>query len=290
MRYALLLLCSSFRLLAQDADRDGLTDSFEDELLARFAPTFMVVRSDCDALPATFASGEAVPRVVARDGQIYGQVFRAGSFIEVHYYHLWSRDCGRGGHRLDPEHVSVRLAPPDWRAVYWYAAAHESTLCDASQAAPAAALNAADSGATVWISNGKHASFLSADGCRGGCGADRCEQMTALPRGRVVNLGERDAPLHGAIWTSSAAWPLAAKMGSDFPPSMLSQLAAANRIVVVNRPPAPIQSVLAYSYDPIGAAGVGSEHTRSAVASAHESVARSVKTAHQATRRWLQRW
>src|SRR6185503_15971931 len=95
-----LSLCLPFLLAAQDADHDGLADSLEGELLARFAPTFMVSGRDCDLLPATFAPGEAVPRALARDGQIYGQVFPAigaglnGAFIEIHYYHLWSLDCG----------------------------------------------------------------------------------------------------------------------------------------------------------------------------------------------------
>ena len=289
MRLCLLLVLSSCYLIAQDADRDGLDDALEDQLLARFAPTFLVSQGDCDSVPATFASNEAAPRVVARDGRIYGQVFRTGRFIEVHYYHLWSRDCGRGGHELDSEHVSVLLQAPDWRAVYWYAAAHEGTLCNASQGAPAGALHAEKSGATVWISSGKHASFLSAAACRSGCRADLCENMTALPRMPVVNLGESGAPLNGAIWTAAAEWPLAAKMGSDFSPAVLEQLAEASQIVGMNHPPV-IQSIVAYSANPIGAAATGRDQTASALTTAQQSVNRSLKLAGQATRKWLRRW
>src|SRR5436190_1600529 len=85
------------------------------------------------------------PPAVARNGTIYGQVFpRQGlampdRFIEIHYFHLWTRDCGRAGHPLDVEHVSVLVhadredsPATDWNATYWDAGAHENTVCDVS--------------------------------------------------------------------------------------------------------------------------------------------------------------
>src|SRR5262249_12988141 len=156
---------------------------------------------DCDGLPAEFVAGSSKPVVAGKDGTIYGQVSPhsaddSGTLLELHYYHLWARDCGRVGHKLDPEHVSVLVAgnssqpASEWRARYWYAAAHENTLCDASNAAGAATLHAEDHGATVWISGGKHASFLSELKCRLGCGENRCRSMKLMQPGTVVNIGE----------------------------------------------------------------------------------------------------
>lgn len=222
---------------AEDSDRDGVSDVLETALLNRFKPTVMVGAEDCSALPAEFLPNTDTPYVLADNGMIYGQAFPAGSMgrpmkdggrraerreIELHYYMLWRKDCGRMGHDLDTEHVSVLLRGESddaerWRAVYWYAAAHEDTVCDASQLTRAATIDAETRGATVWVSNGKHGSFLNEELCRHGCGGDRCEKMTAIVSNRVVNLGEANAPMNGAAWTASSRWPLAQKMErSDF--------------------------------------------------------------------------
>ena len=77
--------------------------------------------------------------VQEENGTIYGQAFpRAGNpnQVELHYYHLWRVDCGEMGHNLDTEHVSALLGrgqTSKWKALYWYAAAHEETVCDASR-------------------------------------------------------------------------------------------------------------------------------------------------------------
>jgi hypothetical protein len=149
----------------------------------------------------------------------------------VHYYDLWSMDCGRMGHALDAEHVSVLLRAKgwespaeDWKAVYWFAAAHEGTVCDASQIATAKALAAERQGATVWISTGKHGAFLSEQICTQGCGGDRCTEMAPLEIKRVVNIGEPGAAMHKAVWVESAMWPLAAKMQSDFTQAGMARL------------------------------------------------------------------
>jgi hypothetical protein len=220
-----------------DSDHDGLSDALEQALLERFVPRFQVSRTDCAVKPALFAEGLTKPTVVDRDGTIYGQVTRresskdGGAEVEVHYYDLWSVDCGRMGHPLDAEHVAVLLraktldsAIEDWTAVYWFAAAHEATVCDASQIASAKVLDAERHGATVWLSAGKHGAFLSEAICTQGCGGDRCEGMAPLVVARVVNLGEPGAAMHGAVWVRSQAWPLAAKMQSDFSDAAIARM------------------------------------------------------------------
>ena len=220
----------------KDVDRDGLDDHLEQQLLERFAPSLMIDAGDCDKLPAEFLPGSKQPVVVAQNGTIYGRVFpiseSSSPTIEIHYYHLWSRDCGLLGHALDPEHVSVRVhanhrndAAAEWRAQYWYAAAHEGTLCAASSGALASALNAEEHGASIWVSSGKHASFLSPGRCRLGCGGDSCEHAdTPMRTGRVINIGEPHATMNGAVWAESGAWALPSKMKSDFNDSILERI------------------------------------------------------------------
>ena len=220
-----------------DTDHDGLSDLREQALLERFVPRFQVSRADCAVKPALFEEGVAKPTVAERDGTIYGQVtprerVRGGdAVVEVHFYDLWSVDCGRMGHPLDAEHVSALLRAKtmdspveDWRAVYWFAAAHEGTVCDASEVAAAKILDAERQGATVWLSAGKHGAFLNEAMCTQGCGGDRCVEMTPLVVARVINLGEPGAAMHGAVWTGSTAWPLAAKMQSDFSTATIARL------------------------------------------------------------------
>ena len=221
-----------------DTDHDGLPDGFEQSILIRFVPTFHISESDCDVAPAQFRPGLSTPTLQARDGTIYGQVFSvpAGTGtpshdLEVHYYHLWNRDCGYPGHALDSESVSVLLRANsagleagNWRAVYWYAAAHENTLCDVSNGATAAALNAVDRGPDVWVSKDKHASFLDKRLCSGGCGEDRCDPAIILQVSNLINIGEPGASMNGADWINAAAWPLAAKMHPDFTESLVQRM------------------------------------------------------------------
>jgi hypothetical protein len=220
-----------------DTDHDGLSDAQEQALLDKFVPKFQVSTTDCAVKPAEFAEGVRKPTARRRDGTIYGQVTPHESakggdaMIEVHFYDLWSVDCGRMGHPLDAEHVSVLLQAKkidspleDWKALYWFAAAHEDTVCDASQIAAAKALDAEEQGATIWISAGKHGAFLSEAICPQGCGGDRCVKMAPLQVARVINIGESDAAMHGALWVHSPEWPLVAKMRSDFSATTIAGL------------------------------------------------------------------
>src|SRR4051812_40421050 len=97
-----LVFTMSFAALAQaaiDSDHDGLSDEFEQSMLAKFRPRFMTSPSDCAVRPARFKPGTADPTPVAADGTIYGQVFPlSANRIEIHYYTLWDKDCGRISH------------------------------------------------------------------------------------------------------------------------------------------------------------------------------------------------
>jgi hypothetical protein len=238
---------------AEDRDGDGLDDALEQRLLERFAPRLQTSSKDCDGKPAFFEAGVPHPEPLERDGTLYGQAFLKPSegarLIEIHYYHLWSRDCGRNGHPLDAEHVSVLVQERagEWRALYWYAAAHERTLCDTSTAARAAVLGAEDRGAAVWVSRDKHASFFDVASCGGGCGGDSCKgPYVPHEAKRVVNLGEPGRPMNGATWIGSTQWDLAGKMGSDFPDVLVAELEGAEGNTLVRMKPhlRPAQAAL----------------------------------------------
>jgi hypothetical protein len=215
-------------VVAQDLDGDGLSDRLEQALLERFAPTLVLSAGECDGQPATLERWAVDPRIVDRSGTLYGHValraLRPGDVeIEIKYFHLWGRDCGRPSHALDIERVStlVRAArldavPEEWEAAYWYATAHEGTVCDASSGAAALAVRATTVGPYVYVSRGKHASYLNRGHCKWGCGSDQCDPGPPAPRGDVLNLGERDAPMNGATWLVSRRWDLADKLTTDF--------------------------------------------------------------------------
>ena len=260
----------------KDSDRDGLSDSVEDALLARFAPTFMVSRTDCSVAPAQFAREKKTPTAIADDGTIYGQAFpQKGSskLVELHYYHLWRRDCGEMGHALDTEHVSALIEvdgdPDSAKALDWYAAAHEDTVCDASHLARASTLGALDRGATVWISAGKHASFLTEELCTHGCGEDRCEQMEKLQVRAIVNLGESQAPMNEISWLRSGEWPLESKMErSDFSETRLARVnrLPPTEIAWANPSKRPAQATISGVSAGIGGAATGGRAADTALA------------------------
>jgi hypothetical protein len=270
-----------------DSDHDGLSDNLEQALLAQFQPIFMVSLGDCSHVPAEFTAGSLDPMVQAQDATIYGQVFpekqknTTEPTVEIHYYHLWKKDCGRMGHALDTEHVSVLIrasragaTSAGWKAIYWYAAAHEDTVCDASQISRASTLHAEDAGATVWISNGKHASFLNEELCRHGCGGDICGEMVPLSVSRIVNLGESGMPMNGALWISSSRWPLATKMArTDFQLSAVTRLErlSESNIAWVNPAKRPAQSTIAAGDSTIDALVTSNQNTDIAISTAGDT-------------------
>lgn len=282
-----------------DSDHDGLTDALEQQLLQQFRPTFMVSAQDCSTRPAAFNEDQLVPQVHSQDGTIYGQAFPSkqpgnkGTLAELHFYHLWGKDCGAHGHALDAEHVAVlvqasdaHLATATWKALYWYAAAHEDTVCDVSQIARASTLHAEDHGATVWVSPGKHASYLDPALCHHGCGADRCTSMSPLAPASLINLGEPGHPMNGSAFIASNAWPLAAKMGStNFPSEPIERL---NQLPVSDiawfRPGRhPAQGVIARSSATEQSLANSSDATASALSSAGASTGNALSTASDNT-------
>jgi hypothetical protein len=283
-----------------DSDHDGLSDALEQRLLDQFVPKFMVGEHDCSISPAEFEPGVQTPKVMADNGTIYGQVSPAigptdrSTTAEIHYYHLWRKDCGSHGHPLDTEHVAVLVRASDehlvtatWKAVYWYAAAHEDTVCDVSQIARAATLHAEDHGATVWISPGKHASYLDETLCQGGCGADRCENMVPLRTTALINLGEPSHPMNGSIFISSREWPLMAKMAtSNFPAAPMARLnqLPETDIAWFNPGSHPAQGAIATSLGTEQAIAGSGRKTTAAIALAGNSTWDSLSTASGSTR------
>ncbi|HEX9201401.1 MAG TPA: hypothetical protein VF865_17725 [Acidobacteriaceae bacterium] len=285
-----------------DSDADGLDDAVEQQLLEQFAPRFMVGRGDCSGVPAEFKPNLSIPTVAAEDGTIYGQVFpakrmaaapSAGPEVELHYYHLWRQDCGAHAHPLDTEHVAVlvRASQSDltgatWRALYWYAAAHEQTVCDVSQIARASTLQAEDRGAQVWISPGKHASYLDERLCNRGCGADRCEAMVPLRSARVINLGEPGRPMNASLFISSSRWPLTFKMEhTNFPAEPIGRLErlSPNEIAWFNPGRHPAQGVIAVSSTTGGAIGKSASETASSLGVADDSASDAISVAGDST-------
>jgi len=285
--------------LQDDSDHDGLSDQLEQRILKQFAPKFMTGKSDCSVRPAEFRPGEQIPEVLADNGTIYGQAFPSKNTgdhamaVELHYYHLWRRDCGEHGHALDTEHVAVLVHPSDtnltlasWKALYWYAAAHEDTICDVSQIARASTLSAEDHGATVWISPGKHASYLNATLCQRGCGADRCNEMVPLETTALVNLGEVGQPANGSLFISSAQWPLQAKMSaSNFPAAPLARLdrLPLTDIAWVNPGRHPAQGIIARSSSTAQALAQSQRNTSVAISVAESSTGGALSDAGGAT-------
>jgi hypothetical protein len=270
-----------------DLDRDGLDDQFEQQILIRFIPEFLVSETDCAGLPAEFFPDIPESRPVIFNGTIYGQVFSVsppgleGNFLEVHYFHLWNQDCGRMGHELDAEYVSGLITSTDngWKALYWYAAAHEGTLCDASNGAIAATLEAEDKGPMVWISTDKHASFLSLDLCmKVGCGGDRCDHLTSMTIKKIVNLGEPKAPLNGTKWAGSKEWPLSSKMETVFDDSGMDRFRhlEPGDISFLDAPLPTTKALLLAGNKTLGALDAGNSQAGGAVSTAGEQTGNAI--------------
>ncbi|HEY0564561.1 MAG TPA: hypothetical protein VGC88_03200 [Terriglobales bacterium] len=272
--------------IAGDGDHDGLSDDVEQKLLDEFAPQFLTSPADCAIAPAAFAPGVDAPSFTERNGTVYGQAFpvtRAGvQEVELHYYHLWTADCGKRSHPLDAEHVSVllrRAGNAEWEAEYWYAAAHEHTVCDVSRLYSARTLDAVSHGPKVWVSAGKHASFFSAEQCRNGCGADVCSNAVPLEKTAIVNLGEPGHPLNGASWVSSPGWELRAKMAqSDFAAVRIQRLNGTDNATAQGVSFPGMQRGIAVAAVPQAALGTGEQHTAPGLSVAQEHTERALAT------------
>ena len=279
-----------------DSDHDGLADSVEQKLLEKYRPTFMISATDCAVRPASFEPDQAHPKPLAADGTIYGQVFPVpgSTDVEIHYYTLWDKDCGRVQHPLDAEHVSAIVtngAGSTTEALYWYAGAHEKTSCDISSGARATALGAEEHGPRVWSSAGKHALYLRKKMCGGGCGADSCEDDIELPnQGAVINIGELKSPSDGFSWIASPEWALPNKMDSDFSPELVTRLeATSGETVITVRGSSTIRGTIQGSDMVLGGAETGAQHTGAALGTANDHTSNSLGKATRATGRSLRR-
>lgn len=301
---ALLALTCHTGALAQDLDRDGLADALEQALLERFLPTFVLSAGECAGLPASFVPDVEHPRVQERDGTIYGHVSLRSAAdatpveIEIKYFHLWARDCGRPSHALDVERVSALVSAPsrdapmeDWQAQYWYAAAHEGTVCDAGSGARATALRAETVGPFVYVSRGKHASYLNRGHCKWGCGSDRCDPGTPLVRAGVVNLGELDHPMNGATWITSRRWSLATKLSSDFDGQRRTRLdgTAPWQVLALRVGLRPFQAPILGSDTGLDALVIAGEAALTGVSAASSAVDTAVSSSARATGKALGR-
>jgi hypothetical protein len=117
----------------------------EQALIEQFRPHFLVNADECAQVPAEFEALSVKPRVQEHNATIYTRVSPSVALgpgvtaLELQYYHLWEKDCGViASHPLDVERVVALLVPSEncgWKALYCYAAAHEGTVCDTSNAA-----------------------------------------------------------------------------------------------------------------------------------------------------------
>lgn len=290
------LLLFALTLSAADLDRDSLPDKFEQQLLERFAPRFLVSPTDCAVLPVEFAPGEVKPRTLDAHQTLYGFVTpHATGEVEMHYYHLWVRDCGRFSHPIDVEHVSVLLRSPHadhsakhWYAVAWAAAGHQGTICDTAHGIRAHLLDAAKKGPTVWVSHGKHASFLSQERCSGGCGGDRCDAVVPWRPQRIVNLGSRENPMNGAAWVQSSAF--AGKLETEFTPDIETVLTHAKGIAGLYPVLVPVKATVFAGDATLDAVGTGGHHAGQGISTGANSVANSLRRAKRAVTNVLSRW
>ena len=286
--------------LDTDTDKDGLSDQQEQALLEQFRPAFMISATDCAVRPSSFEPGKVVPTPVAPDGTIYGQVFpvHGSDYIEIHYYTLWDRDCGRRPHPLDVEHVSAIVTNPTGsnpQALYWYAGAHENTACDISSGARAGAIAAEQHGPVVWSSSGKHALYLRRGMCHHGCGADSCDDDVELAQnGPVINIGEMGAPVNGAVWVASPQWFAADKMDGDFSADTIAALSATSGDTIVTlRGSSSVRGAIQGSGTVLDSTEKGTEigtrHTGAALDTADNHTSKSLYKATNATKRSLKR-
>jgi hypothetical protein len=294
--------------LSPDSDGDGLSDALEQALLVQFAPTLLIARQDCSGSPAEFRRDVLSAEPYVENGTLYGQAFpakasselaksNAGQAVEIHYYHLWRRDCGAHGHWLDAEHVSALVqrtdsVSPEWKAIYWYAAAHENTVCDVSQISRASTLGAEDHGAKVWISPGKHASYLNETLCDRGCGADHCQAMVPLELGKLINLGEPNHPMNGSEFIASNGWPLLEKMRtSNFPADARARLEGLpdTDIAWFNEGRHPMQQVIAVGGSTEGTIAHSGSNTGTAISVAGSQTGDALSTAESSTGNALQK-
>jgi len=201
------------------------------------------------------------------------------------------------GHQLDAEYVAVLVRAEswhrpveEWRAVYWYAAAHEHTVCDLSEARSALSLDAAAHGPVVWVSKDKHASFFRAGSDRGGCGQDRFTDMREFVVSTIVNIGEVRNAMNGSEWISSSRWRLQEKMQPVFLEEEIAwALTMANPEPLSRGRRSRTQSVIFAGGAGLAGIDTGRAHAEDSVALGAEKTDGAVKKAYSRVLRSLAR-
>ena len=152
-------------------------------------------------------------------------------------------------------------------------------------------MHAVEHGPDVWISEGKHASFLTSNLCGRGCGADACKLTKRLEPARLINIGEPGAPMNGAIWVNSQAWPMASKMTTDFDAARLDALNASGGKLILFRPSPSTQAViLGFGAGPrytAGALDTAGNHTDSALDTAERQTLKSLAASRRSVVNFL---
>ena len=193
----------------EDLDLDGLTDAWEAIVLDRFRPA---VRFD-EAEPLVNDPSAVLADVgrvaLADDGSGAVRVY-----IMIGYSEDYGR-CGISAHPGDSERVAIDLeltGPGDADALGFYTAAHEGTITDSGrvfQDGDLALLTFVDDPTTleprwmVWSSDGKHATYGSAQLCEDAqwapcieedCEADGVDPIAYTRVPDIWNAGEEYAP------------------------------------------------------------------------------------------------
>ena len=176
-----------------DSDGDGLSDKCEYEVAWAFSPTMMVHPNDD----------------VTRD-EYFVVMPGAGNSIMIFYAFGYHRDNGipfcacpewlGGKHVGDSEFIVMEITPArgsdnEWGLVYAYLSAHRGRLTDSSVLAGGWNMETDDDGRpVVWVSEGKHANYISQSACDDGAGGfDSCDNNTESTRFWVSsddNLGQ----------------------------------------------------------------------------------------------------
>jgi hypothetical protein len=116
--------------------------------------------------------------------------------------------------------------------------------------------------------------------------------MKAMPVGRLINMGELEHPMNGALFISSTRWPLARKMAmtnfSQGPIGRLNQLPETN-IAWFHAGRHPAQQVIAVSVSTEGVLAESSHNTSEAIADAGDSTGNAISVAEDSTGNALQK-
>jgi hypothetical protein len=218
-------------LARDDADRDGLSDSWESELAVRYAPIVILDPNDRyrpasvewllahvphalgprsvqlasslsdrqDAFPETVRMGSSEPR----DWVTYVHVYpRTDGDINIQYWFFYPFNDGRGlfDHEGDWEHVTVQT---DWagRARTISLAQHRNTRPGATRSWSTVVL--VGDHPVVWSARGTHASYAAPNAHRWFDSVSSCLTPASCSgpiwrtweAGGLVNIGERGALL-----------------------------------------------------------------------------------------------